>query len=165
MTVHNEMLARHADLAELLYEDMPRSRMGEESGGEMAWYQLPVWAVHDGKFTSHFSRTFIEALQHIAGAPEVSSRQWQALDTLATIAEEQHFAMELAVGDIQFINNHVIYHSRTAFEDDQATGKQRSLLRVWLSAPHRALPPGHAVLWREVESGKPRGGIDLNPVA
>jgi hypothetical protein len=159
ITVHNEMLVRYPDLCKLLYLDLPRSRMGEELGGENAWYNLPVWGVRDGKFTSHYSRTFIEALEHVPGAPKITSRQWQALDTLAMLAEEQHFEMELVRGDIQFINNHVIYHSRTAFEDDPAAGMQRCLWRIWLSAPHRALPPGHSVLWREVEAGKVRGGI------
>jgi hypothetical protein len=159
------MLARYPGLCELLYQDVPRSRVGEETGGENAWYQLPVWGVRDGKFTSHYSRTYIEALEHIPGAPEVSSRQWQALDALAMLAEEQHFEMELALGDIQFINNHVIYHSRTAFEDDAGAGLQRCLWRIWLSAPHRALPHDHSVLWREVEAGKVRGGIGQERVS
>ena len=165
ITVHNEMLARYPELCDLLYLDLPRSRIGEEVGGESSWYNLPVWGVRDGKFTSHYSRTFIEALEHVPGAPKITSKQWQALDTLAMIAEEQHFEMELAVGDIQFINNHVIYHSRTAFEDDPGAGRQRCLWRIWLSAPHRALPPTHSVLWREVESGKVRGGIGQAPGA
>jgi hypothetical protein len=164
ITVHNEMLARYPDLCNLLYLDLPRSRMGEEVGGESVWYHLPVWGIRDGKFTSHYSRTFIEALEYVPGAPKITSKQWQALDTLAMLAEEQHFEMELAEGDIQFINNHVIYHSRTAFEDDPSAVRQRCLWRIWLSAPHRALPPGHSVLWREVESGKVRGGISLEPV-
>jgi hypothetical protein len=164
ITVHNEMLTRYPDLCNLLYLDLPRSRMGEELGGENVWYNLPVWGVRDGNFTSHYSRTFIEALEHVPGAPKISSEQWQALDTIAMLAEEQHFEMELAEGDIQCLNNHVIYHSRTAFEDDPGAGRQRCLWRIWLSAPHRALPPGHSVLWREVESGKIRGGISLRPV-
>jgi hypothetical protein len=143
VTVHNEMLLRYPELCDLLYLDLPRSRVGEEANGENAWYQLPVWGVRDGKFTSHYSRTFIEALEHVQGAPEISHMQWQALDTLALLAEEQHFDMVLAEGDIQFINNHVIYHSRTAFEDDPGSGRQRCLWRIWLSAPHRALPPSH----------------------
>jgi hypothetical protein len=165
VTVHNEMLQRYPELCDLLYCDLPRSRVGEEADGENAWYQLPVWGVRDGKFTSHYSRTFIEALEHIPGAPEISSMQWQALDALALLAEEQHFDMVLAEGDIQFINNHVIYHSRTAFEDDPGSGKQRCLWRVWLSAPHRALPPSHSVLWGSVESGEIRGGIGLSTSA
>ncbi len=159
VTVHNEMLARAPELCAELYRDMPRSRIGEERGGENDWYNLPVWGVRDGKFTSHYSRTYIEALEHVPGAPKITPAQWQAMDLLAEIAEQCAFEMTLEPGDIQFLNNHVIYHSRTAYHDDPASGRVRNLLRIWLSTPIRALPENHRVLWRETESGKIRGGI------
>ncbi len=164
VTVHNEMLQRYPESCALLYQDLPRSRIGEETGGEKSWYQLPVWGLRDGHFTSHYSRTYVEALTHVAGAPEVTENQWQALDLLAEIAEQQHFQMRMEKGDIQFLNNHVIYHSRTAFVDDPKHGYQRCLLRIWLSSPQRPLPISHGVLWRNVEPGQVRGGIGLNPV-
>ena len=62
-------------------------------------------------------------------------------------------------GDMQFLNNHVIYHARTAYEDDVGS-RGRLLHRLWLSMPNsRALPEDHAVLWRNVEAGALRGGI------
>jgi hypothetical protein len=68
--------------------------------------------------------------------------------------------MRFAPGDIQLINNHVIYHGRTPFEDDSASGQDRLLLRLWLAMPNsRALPEGHEVLWRTIEAGALRGGI------
>ena len=61
---------------------------------------------------------------------------------------------------LQLLNNHVIYHGRTAFKDNVQTGEDRMLMRLWLSVPNsRALPPDHAVLWGDVGSGKPHGGI------
>ena len=60
VTVHYEMLARYPNMCDLLYLDLPRSRVGEETGGENAWYQLPVWGVRDGKFSSHYSRVRTE---------------------------------------------------------------------------------------------------------
>jgi hypothetical protein len=61
---------------------------------------------------------------------------------------------------MQFLNNHVIYHARTAFEDDAASGRDRLLMRLWLTVPNnRALPRGHEVLWRSIAAGRPRGGI------
>src|SRR5207237_7825695 len=101
--------------------------------------------VRDGKFTSHYSRTYVEAAQRQpeSEVPRVSDRQWQALDLLARLAEEQCFDMSFAPGDIQFVNNHVIYHARSAFEDDDE-GHDRLLLRLWLSMPNsRPLPASH----------------------
>ncbi|HEX3417707.1 MAG TPA: hypothetical protein VHT21_15080 [Stellaceae bacterium] len=74
-------------------------------------------------------------------------------------AEELCFEMSFAPGDIQFVNNHVIYDARSAFEDDDE-GHDRLLLRLWLSMPNsRTLPAGHEVLWRATEAGALRGGI------
>src|SRR5207248_7209770 len=72
--------------------------------------------------------------------------------------------MSFAPGDIQFVHNHVIYHARSAFEDDDE-GHDRLLLRLWLSMPNRrTLPAGHEVLWRAIEAGAMRGGIGQSGV-
>ena len=69
--------------------------------------------------------------------------------------------MTLEPGDIQLLNNHVIYHGRTAYEDDDGADSDRLLYRLWLSMPNsRALPPGFEVLWGSIEAGAPRGGIE-----
>jgi hypothetical protein len=60
----------------------------------------------------------------------------------------------------------VIYHARTAFEDDAGSRQVRLLYRLWLSMPNsRALPPGHEVLWGAIEPGALRGGIGQVPTA
>jgi hypothetical protein len=54
----------------------------------------------------------------------------------------------------------VIYHARTAFDDDAGSGHDRALLRLWMAMPNsRALPAGHEVLWGSVAAGAVRGGI------
>jgi hypothetical protein len=96
----------------------------------------------------------------------VSVAQWQALDMLSDLADELSFEMSFAPGDIQFVNNHVVYHARTEFEDDTSTGRDRLLLRLWLAMPNsRALPHGHEVLWRSIEAGALRGGIGQTAAA
>jgi TfdA family taurine catabolism dioxygenase TauD len=68
--------------------------------------------------------------------------------------------MSLEPGDMQFLNNHVIYHARTAFTDGESEAESRLLYRLWLSMPNsRALPEGHEVLWGRIEAGSLRGGI------
>lgn len=65
-----------------------------------------------------------------------------------------------------FVNNHVIYHARTEFEDDPGSGRDRLLLRLWLAMPNsRALPEGHEVLWGTIEAGAQRGGIGQTAAA
>lgn len=158
--VHNEMLKRRPDLAEVLYRDVYRSRFGEEANAPKDVYPLPVFGVRDGKFTSHYSLTYIEAAEMQPGVPKLTQKQREAIELLMALAGELSFDMTLEPGDMQFLNNHVIYHARTAFEDEPASGRDRLLHRLWLTVPNnRALPKGHEVLWREIEAGRPRGGI------
>ncbi|PYM68637.1 MAG: hypothetical protein DME10_26685 [Candidatus Rokuibacteriota bacterium] len=159
-SVSNTILARRPDLHAALYQDYWRSRQGEEAGGEHKTFAMPVFAVHEGKLTTQYSRTFVEAAQKLPGVPRLSPAQEEALDLHAAVCEELAFTMELQPGDLQLLNNHVIYHSRTAYEDDDGPDRDRLLLRLWLAPPNsRALPPGFEVLWGTTAPGVPRGGI------
>ena len=160
VSVMNEMLKRRPDLAALLFEPYYRSRHGEEAETAEDVYALPVFGVRDGRFTSHFSLTYIEAAQTVAGVPRLSDAQKEALDLLLALAKELALEMTLDPGDIQFLNSHVTYHGRTPFEDDKDTGRDRLLMRLWLAMPNsRALPQSHEVLWRSTDAGALRGGI------
>jgi hypothetical protein len=160
VAVHNEILRRRPDLLELLYRSYPRSRLGEEKGGETMVYMLPVFAQRAGRFTSHYSRTYIEAAQKLPDAPRLTGEQLEAIDLLAEVADALCYRMRLEPGDMQFLNNHVIYHARDAFTDDATSGQVRQMYRLWLAMPNsRALPEDHAVLWGDVRAGALRGGI------
>jgi Taurine catabolism dioxygenase TauD, TfdA family len=158
--VHNAILERRPDLLDVLFEDYHRSRLGEESETAESVYPLPIFGVRGGRFTSHYSLTYIEAAQRVPGVPALTAAQREALDLLMAVSEELSFEMTLEPGDIQFLNSHVTYHGRTPFEDEQASGHDRLLFRLWLSMPNsRALPENHGVLWRNVAAGALRGGI------
>jgi hypothetical protein len=162
VAIHNEILRRRPDLLEVLYQPYPRSRLGEEkNGGEMI-YMLPIFGLCGGRFTSHYSRTYIEAAQKLAHVPRLTAQQTEAMDLLAEVAEGLCYRMHFQPGDMQFLNNHVIYHARDAFADDAAAGRFRRLLRLWLAVPNsRPLPEDHAVLWGNVAAGAVRGGIGV----
>jgi hypothetical protein len=165
--IHNAILAKRPDLLDALFTDYWRSRFGEEGTGKdgssttrATAYPLPIFGLRDGKFTSHYSLTFIEAAQLADDIPKLTPAQKEAIDLLMATAQELCFEMTLEPGDLQLINSHVTYHGRTPFEDDASSGHDRLLLRLWLSMPNnRALPEGHEVLWRSIDAGKIRGGI------
>ena len=160
VAVYNEMLRRRPDLVERLFAPYYRSRFGEEAGSNDAAYALPIFGVRDGKFTSHYSRTYIESAQLLEHVPTMDKQQWQAMDLLHEVAEELCMEMVLQPGDIQFLNSHVTYHARSEFDDDPRPQYRRLLYRLWLSTPDsRALPEGHEVLWRNIGAGQRRGGI------
>ena len=165
--IHNAILAKRPDLLDALFTDYWRSRFGEEGTGKdgasttrATAYPLPIFGLRDGKFTSHYSLTFIEAAQMAPGVPKLTDKQKEAIEVLMATAEELCFEMTLDPGDLQLINSHVTYHGRTPFEDDFAAGQSRLLLRLWLTvANNRPLPAGHEILWRNIEANAPRGGI------
>jgi hypothetical protein len=84
-----------------------------------------------------------------------------ALETLERLAASEEFYLDMNIGegDIQFLNQHVTYHGRTAYADDVAAGAHRVLLRIWLAMPNsRPLPAGLAAQWGATEAGALRGG-------
>lgn len=157
--VHNAILERRPDLHALLCAPYYHSREGE-AGGRQRHYAIPIFGMRDGRFTSQYSRTFVENAQGLPGVPPLSAAQNEALDLWAEVCEELCYAMELRAGDLQLLNNHVVYHARTTYEDDPRPGRDRFLMRLWLSMPNsRALPAGYEALWGSIEPGVPRGGI------
>ena len=99
VTISNEIIRRRPELAELLWDVVYRSRHGEEKGGSNEIYGIPVFGQRDGKFTSHYSRTYVEAAQETDSVPQMSPAQWEALDMLAEIAQETCMEMMFEPGD------------------------------------------------------------------
>jgi alpha-ketoglutarate-dependent taurine dioxygenase len=60
--------------------------------------------------------------------------QMEALETLDRLNDDPRFllTMDLRPGDLQFLNNHVILHSRTAYVDHPEPERRRHLVRLWL---------------------------------
>ena len=131
--IHDEMLKCRPDLLELLYQPFFRSAVGDEIGSSPTVYELPVFMRRGLHFSADLSRTYIEQAQMVAGVPKLTSNQTEALDLIFDLAEKYCHEHEMKPGDIQFLNNHVAFHGRTAYRDDPTSGQCRHLLRVWLA--------------------------------
>lgn len=162
VAVHNEILRRRPDLLEILYQPFYYSRQGEEAPDEAPYYRAPIYSTEDGFFSSRYTRNHIRSTQRMEDLPKLTEDQTAALDLLDEVAasEEFSFAMDFEPGDMQFINNHVIYHARTDYEDHEEPNRKRHLLRLWL-AVHWSRPLTAAVkeAWHDVAPGSVRGGI------
>jgi hypothetical protein len=161
VTIYNEILRRRPDLLELLCQDYWRARPADEDGvAPTRAFALPVFGVWDSKLTCQYSRTYVEQAQEFPEVPRITAAQNEALDLLAEVAEEACLYSPFVPGDIQLLNNHVIFHGRTAYEDDSASHEERLLFRLWLSMPNsRRLPSGFETLWGSAEAGALRGGV------
>jgi hypothetical protein len=161
VAVHNEMLRIRPDLAQLLYEPMPFSRMGNEGPGQRAWYEIPVFSVYERHFSCFFSRVAAQGVRFIADAPPPTDAQTEAIALLEEIAARPEFVLsfDMRPGDLQFLNSHVTLHNRTRFEDWPEPARRRHLLRLWLSVPNsRPLSPAMQPMYRDTRAGAVRGG-------
>jgi hypothetical protein len=134
-TLYNEMLERRPDLVRVLMGATYRDRRGEIPPGKGPWYTLPVFNPHAGRMIASYVRSAIRKAQRFEEVPRISAELTEAMDFLDALAEstDLHLDMELAVGDIQFVCNHYIFHSRTNYEDHPEPEARRHLLRLWLS--------------------------------
>jgi hypothetical protein len=160
-TIYNEMRRRRPDLAAALFEPLATDRRGEVPEGMDPWFEIPVFSWHEGFLTALYQRQYIDSAQRFERAPRLSALQREALDLFDALAEDPalHFTMRLEPGDAQFVQNHVLLHDRTAFEDHAEPERRRHLLRLWLAVPGaRPLPPVFAQRYGSVTVGD-RGGI------
>src|SRR5690606_21793449 len=119
-----------------------------------------------GKLTSHFSLTYIKNAQMLPAVRTPSDAERAAIRLLVAVAEAGAFELRVAPPDPPLLNNHAGYHARPALTADAGSGQARLPAPLGLAMPNaRALPGHHAVLWRDVEAGRARGGIAQPAVA
>lgn len=145
--VYNEILMRRPDLARVLAEPFCVDRRGEESAGQKPYYVTPCFNLFKGRMFNRYNRTYIESAQRFAEVPRLTPPQVEALDLMDALCRDPafHLNMQLEPGDMQFVCNYVVLHSRTDYEDYSEPDRKRHLLRLWLRTPGFAeLPPALA---------------------
>ncbi len=162
VAIHNEIARTRPDLLEVLYQPFYWSWQGQEPEGVRPWYPQPIYNLQDGKFSSRYIRVHIKNGQRFPEVPRLTAAQEEAMALIDAIAwrEDVHLSMMFQPGDLQLLNNHVTYHSRTAFEDHPEPGRYRHLLRMWMSVPNsRTLSPAMGTIYRDTRGGAVRGGF------
>ena len=155
VSVYNELLARRPDLVEALTKPIYRDPPRRGSPGLDEWYAIPVFNVHEGWFSSTIEPTYIGSAERFPDVPRKTGLQREAIAEVQRICEAQHFSMGFRPGDFQFINSHVTFHTRSAYDDHPEPERKRHLLRLWLKCfDGRPLPH-----WFYDRHG-PRGTVD-----
>lgn len=160
VAIHDRMLAESPELWRALFNPMPTDRRGEIPPGMLPWFEIPVFNWHKGDLSTIYSGQYIRSAQeNFPQARRLTAVEHAALDRLDELAAEMSLEMEFRPGDMQFIHNHQLLHSRTDFEDWPEPERRRHLLRLWL-APRQAreLPPVYAQRYGDITPGN-RGGI------
>lgn len=106
-------------------------------------------------------RSFIQKAQAFDDVPRLTAAQIEALDLVDALAGDPalRLDMDFRPGDMQFLCNHSVFHSRTAYEDWPEPGRRRHLLRLWMaSADGPELPVDMTTNFQgRTDSGRPNG--------
>jgi hypothetical protein len=162
VAIAEEIARVRPDLYETLSQPFYWTWKGQEAPGSLPYYLQPVFSEYEGYFSSRFILPHIIGAQSFQDVPRLTDQQKEALEFLDRMTQDPRFYLEMMfdAGDIQFLNNHITYHSRTSFEDYEEEDRRRHLLRMWLSVPNsRPLSPLMAEFYRDVRPGAVRGGF------
>lgn len=133
VTLYNRMLAQRPDLVEVLSQDFYYTRHGEVPPGEQPWYKQPVFSFERGYFSARGVSNYIRKAQGLPGVPKFTAAQEEAMALYRKTVAECAVNLDFEPGDIQFLHNHVMLHSRTAYEDWPDPKQKRHLMRLWLA--------------------------------
>ncbi len=132
--IHNAVLQRRPDLMDALTLPFCIDRRGEAPDGKPPYYAGAIFERVGERLFCRYNRTYIESAQRFAEVPRLAARQVEALDLIDALCDDPalHLDMELQPGDMQFVSNYTVLHSRTDYEDWLERGRRRYLLRLWL---------------------------------
>ena len=85
-------------------------------------YYRPLIHYHNGRLISQYARRkftgFLE-VPRSTDIPPITEEMAEALDALHFTAERFSLGLHFRRGDIQFINNLSVFHSRDGYTDDE----------------------------------------------
>ena len=158
--VYNEILSNRSDLLEIFYRGFHHDLRGEGPTGslvEVTQNRIPVFSYFEGLLSCCYNDKIMRSAHEKINSP-LTDTELEAIDLFLEIAElsELRFDFDLEVGDIQFINNYVLLHARSAFQSHPDPAARRCLLRMWLNwRQPRPLAPEFSDRYNT----GPRGGV------
>ncbi|MGE4242449.1 TauD/TfdA family dioxygenase [Ramlibacter sp.] len=143
--MHDEILRTRPDLLEVLYGEWFYDVRGEEPPGRKPYYMEPRFSQVNGRLFTQHGRRYVESAQRFPEVPRLTPQQVEAMDLMDALCKSEEFRldMDFRPGDIQFLNNRVVLHSRTDFVDHDDPARKRLLLRLWLRTPGYAELPAY----------------------
>lgn len=132
-TAHNELLRNHSDVLDRLYHPFPHDRQREHWPDEPSLFWAPIFSYGESELLARFSPHPIQNAYQLLGdkMDEVSSR---SLSIMRNVCNESGIALSFIMerGQIQYVNNRQIGHSRTGFRDYEDPALKRHMVRLWL---------------------------------
>jgi hypothetical protein len=134
-TVLGELRECHPEALAVLGRPFHVDRRGGLRPGDAPTSQSPVFQEDGRGLTVRYFRYWIEAGHEKASQP-LTPEQVRALDVLDGVLRRRDLVAEFGLepGQMFFINNRWILHSRTAFEDYPEPERRRHYVRLWVKA-------------------------------
>ncbi|CAN7768118.1 TauD/TfdA family dioxygenase [Pseudorhodoferax sp. LjRoot39] len=136
-SLHNEFVTKRPDLWEVMCQPFCVDRRGEESQGQKPYYVTPCFNYLDERLFVRYNRTFIESAQRFPEVAPLTAAQLEAMDLMDALCNDPVYYLDMSfeLGDMQWLNNYVVLHSRGDYEDWPEPERKRHLLRLWLRTP------------------------------
>jgi TfdA family taurine catabolism dioxygenase TauD len=131
-TLHNILLQRHPELLPRLYQPFWFDRQREFHPGEPSVFAAPVFT-DGGEVRARFSAHQIRGGYALRGE-KLDNEGAATLAALLDLFEDEELSadFDLEPGQMQFVDNRVLGHARTRFEDFSEPERRRHLVRLWL---------------------------------
>jgi hypothetical protein len=94
-----------------------------------------MFSFEQGYFSATGAGAAIDKAQQLPGVPKYTPVQAEAVDYYRDVVEELALDIDFKRGDIQFLNNFVMLHTRREYQDWPDEARKRHLLRLWLYDP------------------------------
>ena len=163
IAVRDEVARLRPDLIPVLMQPFYHSYQGAQAPFQPPYYKCPILGSDPVYFAMRTNRKTMTAAQNeFPEVPRFTPEQVEALDLLDQLLPDPRlcYSMQLEAGDLQLLNNYVVLHSRTAFEDYEEPDRKRHLLRLWLAVPEsQPLPPEWEAYYGDCRPGSVRGGL------
>jgi hypothetical protein len=131
-TLHNALLEHYPEVLPRLYQPFWFDRQREFHPGEKPVFAAPVFTNGD-EVQARFSAHQIRSGYALRGEP-IDNEGAAALAVLLDLFEHEDLSadFDLEPGQMQFVDNRVLGHARTEFEDFPEPERRRHLVRLWL---------------------------------
>ena len=150
--LYNFVVAEHPEYLPILHKNFPTDWRSEQPPGSPGWYLEPLYSYYGGALSATVRTGRAISAMRFPEVPRLTADEVSCFTYFDSLPKRPGVAlgMQLQTGDLQFLNNFVTVHTRTAFADDpEDPTHQRHLLRLWISRPEtgRPLCPEYAA-WR-----------------
>ena len=131
-TLYNAMLTRHPDRIGRLHRPFWFDRQREFHPGEPPVFAAPVFTA-GSELRARFSAHQIRGGYALKGEP-LDNDGTASLAALLDLFDDETLSadFDLEPGQLQFVDNRVLGHARTDFEDHPEPNRRRHLIRLWL---------------------------------